>query len=158
MKCAPIRNSHGPWHGTFGHTTNTPWPDIDLGTILGCGCISLPSTQRQREDNEQNRSGVLKGPTRLLQIIISKSAYLIWVLRCERVIQAKDHSDNEIKGRWLRTINERLTTDKITATRIKREDGFTTLVVNTWEQALEKEKGLPPNWINHSEVLVGRTA
>jgi len=92
-----------------------------------------------------------------LQIIISESAYLIWVLRCERVTQAKEHSDDEIKGRWLRVINERLTINKITATRVKRKDGFTTLVVNTWEQALEKERGLPPK-LNHSEVLVGRTA
>jgi hypothetical protein len=52
----------------------------------------------------------------------------------------------------------RLTDDKITATRIKREDGFTTLVVDTWEQALNKEGGLPINWIHESEVLVGRTA
>jgi len=137
---------------------NTPWPNITLGTILGCGCISLRSDQRHRENNEQNGSGFLKGPTRLLQIIISESAYLIWVLRCERVIQSKEHSEDEIQGRWLRAINERLTTDKITAIRIIRKDGFTTLVVNTWEQALEKERELPPNWINCSEVLVGRTA
>ena len=55
-------------------------------------------------------------------------------------------------------INERLTNDKITATRIKRENGFTNLVVNTWEPILEKERALPPNWTKHSEVLVGRTA
>ena len=51
-------------------------------------------------------------------------------------------------------INERLTT---TTTTTKRNDGFTTLVVNTWEQALENERELPPNWINRREVLVGRT-
>jgi hypothetical protein len=55
-------------------------------------------------------------------------------------------------------INVKLTDDKIVATRIRQNDGFTTLVVNTWEQALNNEKELPPNWLNHSEVLVGRTA
>src|SRR5712691_6144119 len=38
---------------------NIPWPNINLGTILGSGCISLPLTQRQRDDNEQNGSGAL---------------------------------------------------------------------------------------------------
>jgi len=42
--------------------------------------------------------------------------------------------------------------------KIKRDDGFTNLVVNTWEPTLKKERALPLNWINHSEVLVGRTA
>ena len=51
----------------------------------------------------------------------------------------------------------RLTT-KIIATTIQRHNGFTTPVVKTWEQALEKERGLPSNCINLSEVLVGRTA
>jgi hypothetical protein len=83
-----------------------------------------------------------------------------WVLRCERVIQEKQHTENEIKKRWLRAINERLTIDKITATKVKRNDGFTTvttLVVETWEQALNKEGGLPLNWLTNREVLVGRT-
>ena len=53
---------------------------------------------------------------------------------------------------------KRLTNDKITTMREKRKDGFTTLVVDTWEQGLNKDRELPINWINHSEVLVGRTA
>jgi len=67
-------------------------------------------------------------------------------------------TESEIRTRWLRAINERLTTDKINATMIKRNEGFTKLVVDTWEQALKKERELPMNWINLSEVLVGRTA
>jgi hypothetical protein len=131
---------------------------IDLGTILGCGSITLYAENRQRHARDRNESDILKGPTRLLQIILSESAHLIWVLRCERAIQEKQHSEREIRERWLREINERLTTDKIMATKIKRDNAFTTLVVNTWEQALEKQGGLPVNWINLSEVLVGRTA
>jgi hypothetical protein len=64
---------------------------------------------------------------------------------------------NDIKERWLHEINERPTT-KIIATRIQRKNGFTTPVVNTWEQALKTKRGLPSNCINLSEVLVGRTA
>jgi hypothetical protein len=74
------------------------------------------------------------------------------------VIQEKNYSEREIKGRWHQVINRRLTHDKITATKIKRDNGFTRLVVDTWEQALNNERGLPPNWISNSEVLVGRTA
>jgi len=37
-----------------------------------------------------------QGQTRLFQIILSESTYLIWVLRCERVIQEKQLSNGEI--------------------------------------------------------------
>lgn len=84
-----------------------PWPDIDLGTILGCGS--------------------LRGASRLLQILLSESAYLVWTMR----------------------------NDKITASKIKRNKGFTRLVVNTWENVLTKERDLPNNWISMREVLVG---
>jgi hypothetical protein len=131
---------------------------VNLGTILGCGSITLHTENRPRHARDQNESNILKGPTWLLQIILSESVHLIWVLRCERAIQGKQHSESEIRERWLCEINERLTTNKIMATKIKCDNGFTTLVVNTWEQALEKQRGLPMNWINLSEVLVGRTA
>jgi hypothetical protein len=137
---------------------NIPWPDLNIGTILGCGAITLKAEGRRRINQQTMRRKTFPGPTRLLQIIISELAYLIWVLRCERVVQGLHHTEREIESRWLRKINERLTTDRITATRIKRTNGFTNLVVETWEQALEKEGALPPNWINQSEVLVGRTA
>jgi hypothetical protein len=96
---------------------NIPWPEINLGMILGCGCINL---QSDNENDQQNRKSTHQGPSRLLQIILSESAYLIWVLRCKRVIQERQHTDHEIQGRWLWVINERLTIDKLTATKIKR--------------------------------------
>jgi ribonuclease HI/exonuclease III len=136
---------------------NIPWPEITIGTILGCGCINLQS-EGGHQDAVQNRKITHRGPSRLMQIIISESAHLIWVLRCERLIQDKEHNENEITRRWHRVLNRRLTDDKLNATKIKRDNGFTTLVVNTWEQALNKEGGLPLNWLNRREVLVGRTA
>jgi hypothetical protein len=39
------------------------------------------------EDNRETRTGA--GAARLLQILLTESAHLIWVLRCERVIQEK---------------------------------------------------------------------
>ena len=44
-------------------------------------------------------------------------------------------------------INERLTADRIIASKVKGENNFTTLVINTWEQALKKEGDIPPNRI-----------
>ena len=60
--------------------------------------------------------------------------------------------------RWYQAINKRLTIDKVTATKIKRNDNFTRQIEETWEPALSKEKDIPANWIYTSEVLVGRTA
>jgi len=42
------------------------------------------------------------------------------VLRCERVIQEKHLSEEEIRTRWYCAINERLTIDKVTTTKIRR--------------------------------------
>jgi len=135
---------------------NLPWPGNDLGTILGCGCITAQRTIHQNQNPNQNPSNAhLRGATRLLQILLSESAFLIWVLRCERVIQEKIHSNQEIRSRWLRVINKRLTDDKITATRTKRNQGFTNLIVNTWEKVLTREGDIPNDWTNRREVLVG---
>jgi len=133
-----------------------PWPGQDLGTILGCGCLTAQHTLNQDQNQNQNPSNAhLCGATHLLQILLSKSAFLIWTLRCERVIHEKNHSNQEIRSRWLRVINERLTEDKINATRIKRNKGFTKLIVNTWEKVLTREGDLPNDWTNRHEVLVG---
>ena len=92
-----------------------------------------------------------------MQIIISESAYLIWVIRCERVIRGETHNAREIRARWLKTINKRLTEDKIIATTIKRDSTHIRRVKNTWGKLLDKERGgnLPDDWINDPEVLVG---
>ncbi|KAH9163159.1 hypothetical protein EDB89DRAFT_1829099, partial [Lactarius sanguifluus] len=51
------------------------------------------------------------GATRLLRIIISESAYLIWTLRCNRTIRDKTYTEREIEQTWLRAINRRLSED-----------------------------------------------
>ena len=99
-----------------------------------------------------------RGAARLLQILISESAHLIWVLRCERVIQDRPHSAGEIRLRWLRSINARLTDDKILATMIKRDEKTAQKVKNTWEHVLKKQGDLPNDWIDSPEVLVGSGA
>ncbi|KAH9054174.1 hypothetical protein EDB87DRAFT_1780248 [Lactarius vividus] len=143
---------------TWPHPNNT-WPQIDFGTVIGCGSLTITTMGDHCRHNqpEQIRES-LAGPNRLLHILISESAYLIWVLRCERAIQMKTHSAQEIKNRWLRAINIRLTNDKITTSKIKRKNTTLQLAVSTWKAVLDREWELPPNWITHREVLVGRGA
>ena len=88
-------------------------------------------------------------------ILISEAAHLIWVLRCERAIHERHHTDNEINMRWRNIINARLISDKIIATKIKHESKFTNLDKSTWRPLLIKDSPLPHNWISNREVLVG---
>ena len=65
------------------------WPNISLGLILGCGSIMAPRenahpNEHQRE--QDRRTHHARGPTHLMQTIITEVAHLIWVLRCKRVI------------------------------------------------------------------------
>ncbi|KAI0245444.1 hypothetical protein BJV78DRAFT_1138595, partial [Lactifluus subvellereus] len=83
----------------------------------------------------------------LLQILLSESAHLIWVLRCERVIQDRTHSTDEICHRWLSTINARLTDEKIAATKIKRDKRTIQKVKDTCEHVLRNQMDLPDDWI-----------
>ena len=138
------------------------WPEINLGTILGCGALSPPAVNEwepnERRNEQRNAPQQPRGTIRLLQILISESAYLIWTLRCERVIGNPDHRHNEreIRTRWLRAINLRLTEDKIITTRIKRDKQTKQLVRGTWEPVLRKSLAIPNDWLYHREVLVGR--
>ncbi|KAH9952312.1 hypothetical protein BC827DRAFT_1104486, partial [Russula dissimulans] len=85
----------------------------------------------------------------LLQILISETAHLIWVLRYKQKIQEKRHPIKEIRARWLKIINARLTNNKITATKVKQNKRFSRLVENTWEQVLRKEGDIPDDWLHH---------
>ncbi|KAK6971868.1 hypothetical protein R3P38DRAFT_2475830, partial [Favolaschia claudopus] len=104
-----------------------------LGEIMTCGIT-------ERENS---------GESRLLRIVISESAYLIWKLRNERVIGAKGNaSDREIKNRWLNTINNRLSIDCL-LTNIKKYGSKSirkSIVLKTWEKVLMNEDRLPRDW------------
>lgn len=128
----------------------TWWPQT-IGTILGTPTIIA-----------KDEKG-LQAPhlTRLLHILILESAYLIWKLRCERVItdnnaNSRRHSTDEITNRWLSTINNRLTLD-----RIMTHESFgvnkieNKLVLRTWEGLIREEEKQPPDWCRSPGVLVG---
>jgi hypothetical protein len=96
-----------------------------------------------------------RGASRLLQIFISETAHLAWVMRCERVIQNKQHTDDEVGKRWLHAIDNQLTCDHIIAMKIKRDTKHTNLVKHTWGPVLQKHRDIPDDWLNRREVLVG---
>ena len=67
--------------GVWPHT-NIPWPETDLGMILGCGCISVSQAiANPRQALVQNQKSThLRGASHLLKILVSESAFLIWAL------------------------------------------------------------------------------
>ena len=131
------------------------WPTLSLGILLGCACLEANEASIKTRNDEERTKVHQRGASRLLQILTSEATHLIWVLRCERVIQEKQHSGEEIEARWYKVINRRLTEDKITATVIKRQKNFTRLVEATWEETIKKSSDPPTGWIHDREVLVG---
>ncbi|KAH9161884.1 hypothetical protein EDB89DRAFT_1812507, partial [Lactarius sanguifluus] len=131
------------------------WPEPSLGTIIGCNSLSVETLQKVKTRN--GRTQEIKrydpGATRLLRIIISESAYLIWTLRCNRTIRDKTYTEREIEQTWLRAINRRLSEDRMTATKLLKKPYYINIVKNTWNQALSKRhRDLPEDWINRNVV------
>ncbi|KAH9987604.1 hypothetical protein BJV74DRAFT_841109 [Russula compacta] len=137
------------WHQAKELWPHDPqdWPEISLGTILGAGSVSLPENEGPIHIDPSPTSLASRGKTRLLQILITEASHLIWVLRCDRTINQETHSEQQTKNRWLKKINERLTTDMITALKIKRGTHTIELTNATWEKALEKQGKHLANWL-----------
>ncbi|KAA1470581.1 ribonuclease H-like protein, partial [Dentipellis sp. KUC8613] len=130
------------------------WPDLSLGIILASGVVGVTDTQidappaRQHHDENQLNGGA----SRLLRILLAESAYLIWVIRCERVIQGRQHAPQEIIQRWLTAIHKRILLDRAMYCYIKRTEKYKTKLLATWSPTLLDP---PDNWSTNIEVLVG---
>jgi hypothetical protein len=61
----------------------------------------------------------------------------------------------QIKTKWTKAINNRLMTDRIMATKIKRDEAYTKLIDATWKHALKKKNIHHQNWLQRSEVFSG---
>ncbi|KAF6757047.1 hypothetical protein DFP72DRAFT_846403 [Ephemerocybe angulata] len=86
--------------------TGIQWPEVTFDLILGIGTVEIKGRRGKMRD----------GRTRLFQIIITESAYLIWLLRCEWRISreqntAKIHTVQEITARWRKAVTRRLRLD-----------------------------------------------
>ncbi|EPS97272.1 hypothetical protein FOMPIDRAFT_1082578, partial [Fomitopsis schrenkii] len=105
---------------------------------------------RQWKDENKKRN---LGKDRLWRIILSESAYLIWLLRCERVIRHEDddawrHPNDEIRRRWAFALNNRLQLDR-EMTRLKYGSKMLRAdrVTETWKHVLDNEQAIGKNWV-----------
>ncbi|TFY51822.1 hypothetical protein EVJ58_g10361 [Rhodofomes roseus] len=133
---------------------NKKWPRPSLGAVLSSPVAPFKTKKGKPKS----------GDARLYRILMTESAYLIWKVRCERVIQGAENpnapqlTNQEIRARWVRTMNERLKIDcQLTNTQHYEKKALQkSLVQRTWEHTLRDESSLPPNWMTgKSEVLVG---
>ena len=130
------------------------WPSMSLATVLSAGCTTWKGDNGRR---------ILNGASRLWRILVSESAFLIWRLRCERVIQHADtpswtHATHKIRQLWLSTMNRRLHIDLLRCgNRLGRPSISRIRVLQTWHGVLEDERGLHPDgdWTRTNRVLVG---
>jgi len=131
----------------------TAWKIPTLGSIMSSSLTGAAASAAQRRDF---------GAQRRQRILISEAAFLIWRLRCERVIQhendpAKFATDQEIVRRWRATIQRRIRLDLQFTNR--RRFGPRTLSLAsmraTWEPILHPGSDPPPdNWWGGTGFLV----
>ncbi|KAJ7301675.1 hypothetical protein DFH08DRAFT_723969, partial [Mycena albidolilacea] len=134
----------------------TQWPAVSLGTILGLSVVGQGIT-RSRTGYSQ------KGMWVIHDILMSKSAYLIWKIRNDRVISRdrEPATEDEIKNRWKYAINLQLQVDKTLAnrpTKGKQPTLAPQLVLATWSNTLDDKQSLPADWLQEPRVLVGSRA
>ena len=131
------------------------WPVIKLGTVLGVGLLHIKTSHGEDEEDHAQRKPA-KGRSRLLRIIIGEAAHLIWVLRCEKVIQEKTHSPDSIKRRWLDKIQRKFDTDRVIASKLDRCQKTKTTVRSTWKDLTKlADEQDQLDWVQNPKVLVG---
>src|SRR5260370_11808812 len=94
-------------------TKHIPWPpNIDISTIMALPLLKVRS----------NDGRIRQGATRLFLIIMSECAFLIWKLRCKRILEP-GHQDGittkEAINQVRATVNSRLNQDKILTSKIR---------------------------------------
>ncbi|KAH7903891.1 ribonuclease H-like protein [Hygrophoropsis aurantiaca] len=143
------------------HQEKHPWPRPNIGTILGCGSIkslkespNLQTPQTQPKNDKHNKKRDTKA--RLLTILLIESAYLIWVLRCEKAIREIDHTPESIQNRWTTTINKRINQDRLTAHMKLNKKISIDIIKATWSDIIQQPR-TQPDWASTLEVLVGIT-
>ncbi|KAI0312820.1 hypothetical protein OF83DRAFT_1086754 [Amylostereum chailletii] len=123
------------------------WPTIQVGTILGCGLLSIanaPGTEPK------------PGLSRFLRILLSESAYLIWKMRCSRVIDGTETTTNHVTAKWRFTMNARQDLDRtMTWTRFGPRALRDEVVLATWAGSIRGYGDLPDNWLCGHRALVG---
>ncbi|KAI0742518.1 hypothetical protein C8Q80DRAFT_1221076 [Daedaleopsis nitida] len=124
------------------------WVEPCWGNTLGAGCAAFHTDKGKRDSATEA----------LWMAMVSESMYLIWKLRCERVIQkdGEEFSIREVENRWYSTMDQRLSLDrKVAAMTIKRRTKAMSRVERIWEPVLTNLENLPPGMTVTLGVLVG---
>ncbi|KAJ7211996.1 hypothetical protein GGX14DRAFT_621228, partial [Mycena pura] len=127
---------------TLWRKRGAAWPEVSLGAVLGCGLAEF----------RDSKGKVDRGARRLYRILMSESAYLIWRLRNDRVIDrdGAPASADEIENKFKFVINQRLQMDKVLANRPRRGRRPALppkLVLETWSGLLDNGQNLPADWL-----------
>ncbi|EPT04797.1 hypothetical protein FOMPIDRAFT_32600, partial [Fomitopsis schrenkii] len=124
--------------------TGLQWPEMTLADTL-----STPF-RRWKKDGEKKLQG---GTDRLWRILVTEATFLIWKLRCERVISHSEedgwtHTKTEIRNRWMAAVTKRMR-DDVASTHWRHGTLAVkkTKVMNTWHAVLENSDKLPKDWI-----------
>ncbi|TFK85300.1 hypothetical protein K466DRAFT_622419, partial [Polyporus arcularius HHB13444] len=128
--------------------TGMQWRRMSWGTALGAACVVY-----EREDGSRAVAAEA-----LWTILVTESLYLIWKLRCERVIQndGEEPTLQEVSRRWYATIDRRLDLDRRScASYLGKRALNAKTVASIWRPILEARDELPSNWVTDSGVLVG---
>ena len=122
------------------------------GTVLGGGLANFR--------NDEGKPDAAKN--RLYRILITESAHLIWVLRCERRIANEDnprnnHAERAAESRWHKKINERMQIDCLLTNKYLYENKAlkTKKVYETWAKCSTNRNRLHREWCKRPGVLVG---
>jgi hypothetical protein len=89
---------------------------------------------------------------------MSESAYLIWKVRCERVIREETITPAEVSRRWEHMLTARADLDRnMSNPKYGRKALNKNLVRSTWKGILDNENNVPdPPEAGEAGVLVGR--
>ncbi|KAI0753370.1 hypothetical protein C8Q80DRAFT_1097549, partial [Daedaleopsis nitida] len=89
--------------------TGAAWREPCWGNIVGAACATFRASRGKRDTAKEARWAILA----------TESAYLIWKLRCERVIQNEgcEFSIREVTNRWYSTMDQRLSLDLMSTAR-----------------------------------------
>ncbi|KAI0742775.1 hypothetical protein C8Q80DRAFT_1102100 [Daedaleopsis nitida] len=128
--------------------TGKRWSEPCWGNTLGAGCAAFQTADGKRDPLIES----------LWMTLVSESMYLIWKLRCERVIQndGEEPSIREVENRWYSAIDQRLGLErKIAALTIRKRSRAMSRVEQIWEPVLVDLDNLPAGVSVTLGVLVG---
>jgi ribonuclease HI len=117
------------------------WPQVSIGTVMASGALSYVPKQRQNTPPTLGEKAAAAGASRLLQILISETAHLIWALRCASVISDKKLTAEAAKRVWWSKINTRLRLDRAVALNADKSRKAIKRLKRTWAPLVVKYGG-----------------